>query len=214
MTREYLKDEQKKCGKTLKELQQILGSYMTSHYFTNGKEFSFPSKEAYQKLQSTGYFQKPYEELKALYQSERPVKEGNSENICYYPQGLKKVNWVIKEKGSPKSGYIGMKKKEYIQEYTNYPTNVLEFDAIGTNLKAHTSEKPQLLLEYLIKTYTKEGETVLDNTMGSGSTGLACLETKRNFIGYELNDKFFKIAEKRLKEREIDIERRLFECPY
>ena len=55
-------------------------------------------------------------------------------------------------------------------------------------------------MEYLIKTYSNEGETVLDNTMGSGSTGVACVNTKRNFIGIELDEKYFKIAEKRIKE--------------
>ena len=56
------------------------------------------------------------------------------------------------------------------------------------------------MLEYLIKTYTNEGDVVLDNCMGSGSTGVACVNTNRNFIGYELNEKYFEIAEKRINE--------------
>ena len=60
--------------------------------------------------------------------------------------------------------------------------------------KMHPTQKPVDLLEYLIKTYTKEGETVLDFTMGSGSTGVACVNTNRNFIGIELDENYFKIA--------------------
>ncbi len=63
----------------------------------------------------------------------------------------------------------------------------------------HPTQKPVELLEYLIKTYTNEGETVLDNTMGSGSTGVACVNTNRNFIGIELDDEYFEIAKERLE---------------
>lgn len=66
--------------------------------------------------------------------------------------------------------------------------------------KQHPTQKPVALLEYLIKTYTLEGETVLDNCMGSGSTGVACINTKRNFIGIEKDDKYFEIAKKRIEE--------------
>jgi site-specific DNA-methyltransferase (adenine-specific) len=64
----------------------------------------------------------------------------------------------------------------------------------------HPTQKPVALLEYLIKTYTLEGETVLDNCMGSGSTGVACINTNRNFIGIEKDDKYFEIAKKRIEE--------------
>ena len=66
--------------------------------------------------------------------------------------------------------------------------------------KVHPTQKPVALLEYLVKTYTLEGETVLDNTMGSGSTGIACKNLNRNFIGIELDPDYFKIAEKRINE--------------
>ena len=69
---------------------------------------------------------------------------------------------------------------------------------INTNL--HPTQKPVKLLEYLIKTYTNEGDIVLDNCMGSGSTGVACLNTNRNFIGIELDEKYFEIAKKRIEE--------------
>ena len=66
--------------------------------------------------------------------------------------------------------------------------------------KLHPTQKPVALCEYLIKTYTNENETVLDNCMGSGSTGVACVNTNRNFVGYELNEKYFEIAVKRINE--------------
>lgn len=79
-----------------------------------------------------------------------------------------------------------------------YKSNVLEYRKDYQGL--HPTQKPVLLLEDLIKTYTNEGMTVLDFTMGSGSTGVACLNTNRNFIGIELNDGYFEIAEKRIRE--------------
>ena len=71
---------------------------------------------------------------------------------------------------------------------------------LNSKYKVHPTQKPVDLLEYLIKTYTNEGETVLDFTMGSGSTGAACKNTGRNFIGIELDPEYFKIAEKRINE--------------
>lgn len=78
-----------------------------------------------------------------------------------------------------------------------YPIDIIEFKK---DSGLHPTQKPVALLEYLIKTYTNEGETVLDNCMGSGSTGVACVNTNRNFIGYELDEKYFEIAEKRINE--------------
>lgn len=78
-----------------------------------------------------------------------------------------------------------------------YPIDIIKFKK---DSGLHPTQKPVELLEYLIKTYTNENETVLDNCMGSGSTGVACINTNRNFIGYELDEKYFEIAGKRLNE--------------
>ena len=89
------------------------------------------------------------------------------------------------------------KRKEYRQEFTNYPNDRINF----SNEKGlHESQKPVALMEYLIKTYTNEGETVLDFTMGSGTTGVACVNTGRRFIGIELDDGYFKIAQDRIEQ--------------
>lgn len=84
---------------------------------------------------------------------------------------------------------------------TRFPTNILEFKCVDNYSRLHNNEKPVDLLEYLIKTYTDEGDVVLDNTMGSGSTGEACVNTNRKFIGIELDKEIFDIAFNRLKNK-------------
>ena len=89
----------------------------------------------------------------------------------------------------------GSRKKD---EGLRYPKSVLKFDrSVNSNL--HPTQKPVALLEYLIKTYTNEGETVLDNCMGSGTTAIACINTKRNYIGFELDKGYCDLAIKRIE---------------
>src|SRR5574344_2515418 len=91
--------------------------------------------------------------------------------------------------------------------YTNYyPKNIIEISNASQIGKVHPTQKPVALLEYLIKIYTLEGETILDNCMGSGSTGVACVNTNRNFIGIEKDDKYFEIAKKRIEEHTVQSE--------
>ena len=122
----------------------------------------------------------------------------------YNPQDLVRCNKTKRnhKHKDVKAGGVNQRpshKPEYLQEFTNYPRTVLsKFKSIRNGL--HPTQKPVTLMEYLIKTYTNEGETVLDFTMGSGSTGVACLDTDRNFIGIELDPEYFKIAEKRINE--------------
>lgn len=85
-----------------------------------------------------------------------------------------------------------------LQNDKKYNSNVLEFKKDYEGL--HPTQKPVALFEYLIKTYTNEGETVLDNCMGSFTTAIACLNTKRNFIGIELDKNYFKIGSERLEK--------------
>lgn len=81
-----------------------------------------------------------------------------------------------------------------------YPTDILDFAGVPVPELTHPTQKPVPLLEYLIKTYSNKGETVLDFCMGSGSTGVACVNTDREFIGIELNDDYFDIAVKRIAD--------------
>ena len=107
------------------------------------------------------------------------------------PPGNKKQNNISTY------GAKNMETKNRVITKDRFPDNVIEF---STERGFHPTQKPISLMEYLIKTYTNEGETVLDFTMGSGSTGVACVNTKRNFIGIEMDDKYFEIAEQRIKE--------------
>ena len=123
----------------------------------------------------------------------------------YNPQGLVEINKVRKHTNTQFGTMAGKRpgqKKVSVQKFTNYPNDVLSFDV---EIKPqHPTQKPVPLLEYLIKTYTCEGETVLDNCMGSGSTGVACVNTNRNFIGMELDPKYFEIAKNRIKKENND----------
>jgi site-specific DNA-methyltransferase (adenine-specific) len=85
-----------------------------------------------------------------------------------------------------------------ISDGRRYPKDVLRFGKGETDKHLHPTQKPVALLEYLIKTYTNSGDTVLDNCMGSGSTGVACVNTNRFFIGIELDDEYFNIAKQRI----------------
>ena len=86
-------------------------------------------------------------------------------------------------------------------ETTRYPKTTIEFDVVDLKNRLHPTQKPVDLLEYLVKTYTQEGETVLDFTMGSCSTGVAALNTNRKFVGIEMNEKYFNIAKERIGNR-------------
>ena len=87
----------------------------------------------------------------------------------------------------------------YQQEMTGYPTDILDFPYSNKD-SLHPTQKPVALMEYLIRTYTNPGDTILDFAMGSGTTGVACIKTGRNFIGIELGTNYFKIAEQRIEE--------------
>lgn len=132
--------------------------------------------------------------------SKGKTANGSKDNMPYYPQGLVEVNRQI-SKGKSYKGrentYWRPSHDSYVQRFTNYPTTVLTFDKLSKPV--HPTQKPVALLEYLIKTYTNEGETVLDNCMGSGSTGVACVNTCRRFIGIELDRKYFNIAKQRIE---------------
>lgn len=92
------------------------------------------------------------------------------------------------------------KPKEYIDTGKRYPTQVWKFqrDILTSNL--HPTQKPLRLIEELVKTYTNEGDVILDNCIGSGTTAIACLRTHRNYIGFELDNAYYRIAQKRIED--------------
>jgi len=135
-----------------------------------------------------------------------------TEDICVYyskqcnynPQGL--IMGVFNNTRPAKSnkvkgeGVHGQERSDFgMSKFTNYPINIITVNnEHNVGNKIHPTQKPVALMEYLIKTYTNESETVLDFTMGSGTTGVACKNLNRDFIGIELDEKYFNIAKERI----------------
>lgn len=113
----------------------------------------------------------------------------------YNAQGLVAKGTVTKQGGNS-DNYGGRSSADYVQEWTNWPRDVLEIPSEGSTV--HPTQKPVALMEYLIRTYTNPGDTVLDNTMGSGTTGVAAVKTGRHFIGIERDPTYFEIASARI----------------
>lgn len=159
------------------------------------------------KRKPTGFAQaknkplKDYENI-MVFSSGTTVHAGQSANrMTYNPQGLQDCNIVQsnKNKFGTIAGNRPSHKEYYTQTKTGYPRMVLYGYKLDDKA-VHPTQKPVTLLEYLVKTYTNPGDVVLDNCMGSGSTGVACINTSRNFIGMELDPGYFEIAQKRIDD--------------
>lgn len=133
-----------------------------------------------------------------------------TENIHVFMNGTSKYNpqktqghiptnsGIGSHKGSL---YSGKNKFDYKGGNTDrYPKNIIKFNSVNNYARVHPTQKPTELLEYIIKSYTNEGETVLDNCMGSGTTGVACANTNRKFIGIEMDEGYFNIAKDRITD--------------
>ena len=118
-------------------------------------------------------------------------------NMKYNPQGIVPCNKVNKRHSSKADIFHSSPNVPTIQKYENYPKSILNYSRGNGQ---HPTQKPVELLEYLVKTYTDENDTVLDNCMGSGSTGVACVNTNRKFIGIELDNTYFEIAKERINK--------------
>lgn len=123
----------------------------------------------------------------------------SAKRMTYNPQGLVECNKEMKNSAThmgagSNSAFAGRKNRSetYIQTATGYPRSVLQFASESGTV--HPTQKPVALMEYLIRTYTTKGDTVLDNTMGSGTTGVACENTGRRFIGIERDPTYFDVA--------------------
>jgi len=136
-----------------------------------------------------------------------------NKNMTYNPQGL--IEKKVKKKNNAKrlgkflhqpehmgAGNKLLHETEYEQKYTNYPSEIIEFGLDRDVI--HPTQKPVALMEYLIKTYSNEGEIVLDNCMGSGTTGVACKKTNRKFIGIEKEAEYFTQAKERIESVTVD----------
>lgn len=149
----------------------------------------------WKKNRGTGFQVAKYRPLMATEDIIAFTKKG--ERINYYPQMIKLDKPTKYNYSSKTEHYNGSTKKRSYEVTHKYPTNVIEVAKVNKTI--HPTQKPIALLEYLVKTYTNEGDLVLDNCMGSGSTGVACKYTNRNFIGIELDQKYFDIAKQRIE---------------
>ena len=186
LLREYTKYSRQKW-------KEIFGHYQFQHFMELQQQYTLCTKEAYEEL--TEYF-----ELRKmdgfLEYSELEKFEYNLPQRIYNPQFTKGEPYKIT---SGKMGEaFGSESGGYVTDSTGerYPKSILKFGYCKEKL--HPTQKPVALFEYLIKTYTNEGDLVLDNCMGSGTTGIACVNTGRKFIGMELDERYFDIAKKRI----------------
>jgi site-specific DNA-methyltransferase (adenine-specific) len=144
----------------------------------------------------------------------RPMK--THENVLIFAKNSGGTYNPQMEKGEPYSrtsknpeGYVGRKndhgyglkpRKSFSNEGTRYPKSILNISRdFSAQQQVHPTQKPVPLIEWLVKTYSNEGETVLDNCMGSGTTGVACMNTHRNFIGIEMDPQYYEIAKERIE---------------
>jgi len=122
-----------------------------------------------------------------------PIKSKGAINHGHKNKSDNTPGFSNKIKMRPDTDLSGMK----------FPKSIIEYPKHSSQQKLHPTEKPVSLMEYLIRTYTNEGDTVIDNCMGSGTTGVACINTNRNFIGIEKDHKYFKIAQNRINGTEF-----------
>jgi site-specific DNA-methyltransferase (adenine-specific) len=137
------------------------------------------------------------------------IANGSKNMMKYNPQGLVVCGKIRPPKNDsvPNQSTIGKRpsrQNSYKQEFTNYPTDLIEFSFETKPI--HPTQKPISLMEYLILTYSDESDIILDNTMGSGTTGVAAINTNRNFIGIENNIEYFNMSVNRIKNTNKDID--------
>jgi site-specific DNA-methyltransferase (adenine-specific) len=128
---------------------------------------------------------------------------------CYFPQMATRGKPRNKDSYNKKMGdgdmvYGAFKNKKSFNN-TYYPTQIISISNATQKGKRHPTQKPVALMEYMIKTYTNEGETVLDFTMGSGTTGVACKNLGRDFIGIELDPEYFNMAKERIEKAQMEL---------
>ena len=166
--------------------------FTTTLIASNLKEFRYCW--VWEKQQPTGFLDARRKPMKA----HEDVCVFYAATATYNPQGLIAVQVKNSRKNKAGNGVYGaVGADDYVQKEGNFPRSVLKIDRV-THGQVHPTQKPVALMEYLIKTYTNEGETVLDFVMGSGTTGVACKNTGRKFIGIEKDAGYFEIAKQRL----------------
>ncbi len=194
----------------------IFGSQPFTSLLVQSNICGFKYEWIYQKTAGSNFATLKYQPFKE--HEEILVFGRKNETVRYFPQMEERRG---NEKGKTRKAarqvstekvqtevYGGIKHDRDTRNYgeLRYPSSVQLFNNRKTEDRGlHPTQKPVALLEYLIKTYTNESETVLDNCMGSGSTGVACVNTNRNFIGIELQDEYFETAQQRINDSQKDL---------
>ena len=169
--------------------------------FTSALVMSNPDQFKYQwvweKGKATGFLNAKKQPLRCI----EDVCVFYAEQPTYNPQGLIRGTFKngrkSKRDSETRGECYGSQRDSEDAEFTNYPRQLISFS--GEHKPLHPTQKPVALMEYMIRTYTNEGMTVLDNCMGSGTTGVACANTGRKFIGIEMDEKYFEIAKNRVE---------------
>jgi site-specific DNA-methyltransferase (adenine-specific) len=172
----------------------LFGSQPFTSALVMSNPLMFKYEWVWQKEQGVNFQLASYQPLKI----HENVLVFSSDVAPYFPQGLipcsiQKTNWGK----ARRLAHLGSEKKRarYIQEFTNHPTTLLRYDR---ERGLHPTQKPVELMRYLVRTYSNEGDTILDFTCGSGSTGVACMIENRNFIGIEQDNHYAEIARARI----------------
>ena len=191
--RKYFEDVLKFVSKKKSEIIKETNQGLDHCFRTNSTQFSVPTNDNYELLINKYQINKM--------QGFKPYEEISDKDRTYNP--------ILEERGEPiRKGFIGKTSKDSFlgeveidtRSFNNlyYPKAIIKFSN-RKEKKYHPTQKPVALFEYLIKTYTNEGETVLDNCMGSGTTAIASIRTGRNYIGFELDAEYYKVAEQRIE---------------
>ena len=172
--------------------------FTTALIASNYADFKYAM--AWNKVLPTGHLNAKVQPLRVL----EDVAVFSRGTPTYNPQKTqghkRKVAHTVYLKAGDGSQVYGKESRDTHYDSTErYPTTLVTVSNATQRGKVHPTQKPVALMEYLIRTYTREGETVLDNCMGSGTTGVACANTGRNFIGIERDDKYFAIAQERIE---------------
>jgi len=172
--------------------------FTTSLIMSNQEEFRYSL--VWDKIGTTGF------------QNAKKMPLRRHEDILIFYKKLPNYNPQMETRGKPRkkggskvdNGCYGelRSKESFNNEY--YPTSIIAISNAVKIGKIHPTQKPVALFEYLIKTYTNENELVLDNCMGSGTTAIACINTNRNYIGFELNKEYYEIAKNRINKHILD----------
>jgi len=199
-------DELWKCyNKVLKDYGTIIlfGQQPFTSRLVSSNYKMFKYSLVWQKSKPGGFAQAPYKVLceheDILIFTYGKTTKNSKRRMTYNPQGTKSCNIKMKGKTGSTEHRKGRKtQKDYVQTTTNYPRSILKFNNEGK--VKHPTQKPLTLIENLIKTFSNENETVLDNCLGSGTTAIACIKNNRKYIGFEKDKKYFNICIERINE--------------